>query len=193
MPRPKSGNPLWEPVALKLPRELLAELRRYADVHRMTLSEVLREGLILRLNTTQEVKEYNGYTLAEDTSEDALTLDQLRQVLREELAAILTPVAPIAQSITVIPAMTSAQPQADAEIPEQVEKAPAPRKGGRPWSAVAQSIAALLEAHPEGLTAEQIRAFLQPEKPVGDTLQSLKRGEKVRTQGAGKVLRYFVA
>jgi hypothetical protein len=81
----------------------------------------------------------------------------------------------------------------DIEIPEQVEEAPPRRKGGRPWSAMGQRIVALLGEHPEGLSAEQIRAFLQPEKPLGDTLQSLRKREKVKTRGAGKDLRYFVA
>jgi hypothetical protein len=81
----------------------------------------------------------------------------------------------------------------DMKIPEEVEEAPARRKGGRPWSAMGQRIVALLEEHPEGLSAEQIRAFLQPEKPLGDTLQSLRKRQKVQTRGTGKELRYFVA
>jgi len=52
-------------------------------------------------------------------------------------------------------------------------------------------IVALLQAHPEGLSAEQIRALLQPEKPLGDTLQGMRKQQKVRTQGTGKGLRYF--
>jgi hypothetical protein len=81
----------------------------------------------------------------------------------------------------------------DIEIPEEAEEAPAPRKGGRPWSVMGQRIVALLGEHPEGLGAEQIRAFLQPEKPLGDTLQSLRKRQKVRTQGKGKAMRYFTA
>jgi hypothetical protein len=52
---------------------------------------------------------------------------------------------------------------------------------------------ALLTEHSEGLSAEQIRAFLQPEKPLGDTFQSLRKREQVRTQGQGRDMRYFVA
>ena len=81
----------------------------------------------------------------------------------------------------------------DTELVEEEEEAPAPRKGGRPWSVMGQRIVALLGEHSEGLSAEQIRAFLQPEKPLGDTLQSLRKRQKVRTQGTGKDLRYFVA
>jgi hypothetical protein len=72
-------------------------------------------------------------------------------------------------------------------------EAPAPRRGGRPLGAMGQRIVALLGVHPEGLSAEEIRAYLKPERPLGDTLQSLRKRERVRTQGQGRDLRYFVA
>jgi hypothetical protein len=78
----------------------------------------------------------------------------------------------------------------DTEPPAE---APAPRRMGRPRGEMGQRIMALLTEHPEGLSAEQVRAFLQPEKPLGDTLQSLRKREQVRTQGKGKDTRYFVA
>ena len=73
------------------------------------------------------------------------------------------------------------------------EEALAPRRGGRPLGAMGQRIVALLGAHPEGLSAEEIRASLKPERPLGDTLQSLRMRAKVRTQGQGRAMRYFVA
>jgi hypothetical protein len=79
----------------------------------------------------------------------------------------------------------------DTEIPGEEGEAPAPRKGGRPWSVMGQRIVVLLGEHPEGLSAGQIRAFLQPEKPLGDTLQGLRKRQRVRTQGEGKAMRYF--
>jgi len=54
-------------------------------------------------------------------------------------------------------------------------------------------ILALLTEHPEGLSAEEIRAYLQPRKRLGDTLQGMRKQQKVTTRGAGKDLRYFVA
>ena len=69
---------------------------------------------------------------------------------------------------------------------------PAPgRKGGRPRSELGQRILALLEAHPEGLTAEQLRAYLTPDKPIGDTLAGMRRKGTIQTQGLGKSMRYF--
>jgi hypothetical protein len=73
------------------------------------------------------------------------------------------------------------------------EEAPAPRRMGRPRGEMGQRIVALLGAHPEGLSAEEIRAYLKPERPLGDTLQSLRKRARVRTQGQGRAMRYFVA
>jgi hypothetical protein len=78
----------------------------------------------------------------------------------------------------------------DTEPPEE---APAPRRMGRPRGEMGQRIVALLTEHPEGLSAEQIRAYLKPEKPIGDALQSLRKRKQVRTQGKGRDMRYFVA
>ena len=72
--------------------------------------------------------------------------------------------------------------------------APAPtRKAGRPRSPVGQQILDLLAAHPEGLSAEQLRGALTPSKRLGDTLAGMRRLGTVRTEGAGRALRYFAA
>jgi len=68
-----------------------------------------------------------------------------------------------------------------------------PRKGGRPRSALGQQIRALLADHPEGLSAEQIRGHLAPGKPLGDTLAGMRRLGTVRTEGQGRVTRYFAS
>jgi predicted transcriptional regulator len=141
----------------------------------------------------------------------------IRELIRVELAAMQAAQAPVTDTVTEVVTATLARDLpplvrqlveglarealglpvtdtnsnvADTEIPTQE---PEPRKVGRPRGEMGQRIVALLREHPEGLSAEQIRAFLQPEKPLGDTLQSLRTREKVRTQGKGRGLRYFVA
>jgi len=76
---------------------------------------------------------------------------------------------------------------------EAVEEEPAPRQTRRPRGEMRQRILTLLGAHPEGLSAEEIRVYLQAQKPLGDTLQGMGKTQKVRTRGTGKALRYFVA
>jgi hypothetical protein len=55
-----------------------------------------------------------------------------------------------------------------------------------------EAILSLLREHPEGLTAEQLRGLLSPGKPIGDTLQGMRRGNLVRTEGSGREMRYFL-
>ena len=50
----------------------------------------------------------------------------------------------------------------------------------------------LLREHPEGLTSEQIRGYLNAQKPIGDTLQGMRRSHLVRTEGSGRDMRYFL-
>ena len=83
---------------------------------------------------------------------------------------------------------TDTKPPGEA-TPAQTE---APRRRGRPGT-MRQRILTLLGEHPEGLSAEQIRVYLQAEKPLGDTLQGMRRQGKVHTRGKGKDLRYSVA
>ena len=52
-------------------------------------------------------------------------------------------------------------------------------------------ILALLQDHPEGLNADELRVYLKAEKRLGDTLQGMKRQNVVKTEGSGKALRYF--
>ena len=81
----------------------------------------------------------------------------------------------------------------DRETPDEAVEAPGQRQTRRPRSEMRQRILTLLGEHPEGLSAEQIRAYLQPDKPLGDTLQGMRRQGRVYTRGTGKALRYFVA
>jgi hypothetical protein len=54
-----------------------------------------------------------------------------------------------------------------------------------------QRILEVLADHPEGLTAEEMRVHLRPERPLQDTLQGMRRQHVVRTEGTGRTLRYF--
>src|SRR4029453_303151 len=49
------------------------EVRRYADLHGMSISEVIREGLDMRLHGPQQAAEYNGNTSLPITTVTMLT------------------------------------------------------------------------------------------------------------------------
>ena len=72
-------------------------------------------------------------------------------------------------------------------------RAPAPQQGrGRPKGSIRQQIEALLQEHPAGLTAEQLRGYLAPGRPIGDVLAGMRRTQAVRTQRHGREVRYFL-
>jgi len=83
---------------------------------------------------------------------------------------------------------TNGNPPNTAPGEEATTRLAPPRTRG----AMRQRILTLLGAHPEGLSAEEIRVFLRAEKPLGDTLQGMRKQQKVRTQGTGRAVRYFV-
>src|SRR5215510_8843603 len=154
------------------------------------------EGLQMRLETPIDPRD----VLA---TQDITVMHELRQLIADEVQAALA-----AQSFKA-PATTPAQQSTPKSKTSHYSNAasthtsepardqsiitePA-RKGGRPRSALGQQILALLQDHPEGLRAEQIRGHLTPDKPIGDTLAGMKRPGTVQTRGQGKAVRYFLA
>lgn len=69
---------------------------------------------------------------------------------------------------------------------------PAPPPGVRRGTMRAR-ILALLQDHPEGLTAEDLRFYLKPERPLGDTLQGMVRQGLLVRQGDRTGGHYLVA
>jgi hypothetical protein len=163
----------------------------------------------------QALAQFSPQTPPSISSETETT--QIRELIRAELTAMQAEQPPVTESVTEVVTDTLARdlpglvreivegmalealglPVADTNgdvtDTEMPEEEPEQRKVGRPRGEMGERIVALLDEHPEGLSAEQIRAFLQPERPLGDTLQSLRKREKVRAQGKSKDMRYFVA
>ncbi len=74
---------------------------------------------------------------------------------------------------------------ARAEVPRRQ-----PRRQSGPMR---QRILTLLAAHPEGLSAEDLRVSLNADQRMGETLQDMRKAGIVKTRGRGKALRYVVA
>lgn len=80
-----------------------------------------------------------------------------------------------------------------ATAPEGVAPSASQRKRGRQPGEMRARILTVLHEHPEGgLTAEQLRASLKAEKPIGDILQGMRTSGVVKTHGRGKATQYFV-
>jgi hypothetical protein len=56
-----------------------------------------------------------------------------------------------------------------------------------------QRILQVLAAHPDGLSAEQIRVYVAPERPIGDILSGMRRTGVVQVVGQGRRRRYVLA
>jgi hypothetical protein len=66
------------------------------------------------------------------------------------------------------------------------------RRPGRK-STLRQPILDLLRAHPDGLTAVEIKVHLDVHKNIGDTLSGMVRNHLIEKQGSGAQVRYRVA
>jgi hypothetical protein len=197
-------------ISMRLPKELHTRLEQYATQHHQSVSELVRDGLEWRLGDGDprglgdtSTKDDKAYYM----SNTANALADMRQALARQEAQIQAIVQALERQTGIPhpsmthngqtesvpePARTTGGPRSETRQTAQVpappgEGAPPPRGGMR------QPVLDLLGAHPEGLSAEQIRAYLQPARPLGDTLQGMRRQGKVRTSGQGKAMRYFVA
>jgi hypothetical protein len=103
MPRRPSGKPQWEALAVKLPPQMIEEVRGFADLHRMSMSEVIREGLDMRLHGPQQTSEYNSNTASPASTITMLTrlmtmLTTVTEQLRQVCAGARVPEGEEAQS-----------------------------------------------------------------------------------------------
>ena len=87
----------------------------------------------------------------------------------------------------------SADMMSDTNSP-LAETAP-PRRVGRAPGPLRQRIVALLDEHPEGLTAEGLRSALDLDQGsrIGDVLQGMRRSGAVVVRGEGRTRRYCAA
>ena len=177
-------------VSLRIPRDLAEQAKRYVSLrHSMTLTDLLLDGLRLRLDTPTDPRDL---ILSDDNTVIRELEEMVDAAVQRALAKERTARGALDSSVAASAPEVAVQPDADlshngnAVLQEEV-----PRSVGK-RGAMRQRILTLLQDRPEGLSAEQIRAYLQPERPLGDTLQGMKVQGKVHTRKEGKALRYFV-
>src|SRR5262249_13560193 len=157
-------------VTLRLPRPLYDQAQQHAKRRQTTLTALMVEGLQMRLETPRDPRD----VLA---TQDTTVMQELRQMIADEVQAALaaqrftTPAPTPAPHIEPKSKIENYSNAASAHVYEPARghsfiTEPA-RKRGRPRSALAQQMLALLQDHPEGLRAEQIRGYLTPDKPIG--------------------------
>jgi hypothetical protein len=171
-------------VSLRIPRDLHDRMSRYAARHRQSVTELLLDGLRWRLEQEDPRQQsigdlgYYDNTVLQELTKPTYLLDALIP-FDEDVVIFQESEAKASPDISHYDNMV---------IQEKVTVA----RSGRPGS-MRESILSLLRSHPEGLSAEQIRGLLNAQKPLGDTLQGLRRSQLVKTEGTGREMRYFLA
>jgi len=170
-------------ISVRLPRNLHDRLQRYAYIHRQSISELVKDGLDIRLEQSADPRDQS----LETYYDNSVLQDLVRPLYQvDEHIPFDEDCTPAGVPLEV--------PRADllydsnSVIPEQSQARP-----GRPAGSMRQRILGLLAAHAEGLRAEEIRVHLAATRPIGDTMQGMRRAGLVETQGTGRSLRYVIA
>ena len=175
-------------VSLRVPHDLYAQVQRYVRVRpQMTMTEFLLDAARLKLETPTDPSDAI-------LSDDNTVIQDLQRMVDEAVEAALAKRNGQAAT-TSAPMSAVAVPNISHDcntVLQPSQEVQPQRKKGRQRSPEGQRVLDVLTQHPEGLSAEQIRGYLTPSKPLGDTLQGMKKTGAVRTEGTGKQVRYYV-
>ena len=170
-------------VSLRIPRDLHERMSRYAARHRQSVTELLLDGLTWRLEQDDPRRQSMGDMSYYDNT-------VLQELVKP--AHLLDALIPFDEDFAIFQESNAkALPDISNYDNTVIQENASAKRSGRPTSK-REPILNLLREHSEGLSAEQIRGLLNPEKPIGDTLQGLQRGNFVRTEGSGREMRYFL-
>ena len=203
-----------EPMTIWLSRDEKLRLEDLARTWRGTPSAMVEQALAqfrpgspsvtATVPDTEQLRVLMQEALLETTAVTELVTDIVTATLARDLPMLVRESVESIEDKLAVPHVTDTDSNvADTsplETPQEAPPASQPeapaglapqRKGGRRRSPTGQRILTLLADHPEGLSAEDIRVHLKATKPLGDTLQGMKRTGTVTTQGQGQ--RYVLA
>jgi hypothetical protein len=172
-------------VTVWLSAEEELRLKDLAITWRCSPSEVMQQALAQfhpgrppSLGNVTETS-HSHHTSITDTT-------QIRAMLQAELPGL---VQALVEQYHHEPRVTETRPSDVTDTSASAQ--PQRRTGGRPMGRMTQEILALLDEHPDGLNAEQIRGMLNPDKPIGDNLQGMRRRGVIQVVGSGRQRRYI--
>jgi hypothetical protein len=200
-------------LTVRIPTPLYTRLEAFAETDRYhhgnpRLADYVRKALEHYLvcphrRQTENIpiaNEYNKWqTLNEPlSSENILEQTENVYVIAESILEQTENVPSVRELIDVEPIENNLRQtenkhtigEKNKEQTENVPEGQEARRRGRPGT-MRPRILALLSEHQEGLTAEQIRAYLAIAQPIGDTLQGMRRSGVVRVEGKGHTMRYY--
>lgn len=172
-------------VSLRLPRDLYDQAHHHARMRRTTLTELIVEGLRMRLEASADPRDIIA-------SQDITAMQELKQMIAAEVHAILAaqrpPIAEPAPETSAPPAPPFSHGKNNTVMQKDIS---APHRGrGRP-GILRQPILDMLHQHPEGLSALELKVHLKTDKHIGDTLAGMRRSGVVKVEGEGNGRRYF--
>jgi len=208
---PRNDLKAYASLIARMPQDLVDQVKRYAREHRCTISELIRDGLEMRLETDLpwHAPGQSPHAKSEVLPEVLPDLEALTPMLRvlvqdtvrATMAEVLHEVLPYSDQ--VLPGHTSTL-QAPSGSPKggmtevfrkarrgmtTVIPSPEAKRRGRP-PVLRPGILALLDAHPNGLTATELKVYLGTEKHIGDTLAGMTRDGLLVKLGKRPGLRY---
>jgi hypothetical protein len=192
-----------EALTIWLTHDTKLRLEDLATVWRVTPSELIEQALAQFQPGTPPRIGNDTATLQLDTAIETVLARVLPGQMRALLDTMQTTRGPTTP-VTVTDGNVAATERPETPAPTTaahayvagnghsiVTEPPAPRRGGRPRSDLGQRVLDLLAQHPEGLSAEQLRGYLTPGKPLGDILGGMKKTGTLSTKRAGKQIKYF--
>ena len=172
-------------VSLRLPRDLYDQAQHHARRRHTTLTELIVEGLRMRLEAPTDPRDIIA-------AQDIPAMQELKQMIAAEVHAILAaqrpPIAEPAPETSAPPARTFSHGKHNTVMQKGISASQ--RGRGRP-SILRQPLLELLHKHPEGLSALELKVHLKTDKHIGDTLAGMRRSGVIKVEGEGNRRRYF--
>jgi hypothetical protein len=190
-------------VSVRIPRDVYDRVERYVQRHPgMTLTEFLLDGAQLRLDTPADPRDL---ILSDDNTVMREVQEMIRAAVQAEVGTLrefmgrqLSTPAPEAapQPVPELPHDDNTVIQEGREQTHEDQGAPPPggpvleatpqgQRPGRPRNRRSR-ILALLQAHPRGLTEEQLTAELRARQTIGPLLADLVREHEVTQRSRGR-------
>ncbi len=195
-------------VSLRIPRDVYKQIERYVHMHPgMTLTEFVLDGIRLRLDTPTDPRDIilsDDNTVIQEVQEMIRSAVQaevgkLSSFLQRGMPAPEAPAAPVPavshDGNTVIQDIEETAPAETSDISHDsntVLQESAPRRPGR-QSTMRQPIVDLLQGHPEGLSATELRIYLHAERSLSDILQGMTRSRILKGRKNGTETKYTLA
>jgi len=175
-------------VSLRIPRDLYNRMEAHRRIHQQSVTELLLDGLRLRLDTPADPRDI---ILSDDNTVIQELQEMIRTAVEKEVGKLSNFMGSHSrQTVPIPPLEAPIDPVLDIPHDDNtvLQEVGVHKRGRRP--VLRQPIMDCLQAHPEGLTAVQLKVHLNTDKAIGDTLSGMVRHGLLEKHGTGQAVRY---